>query len=522
MNVNEETAFGTDKRAVGYIRVSDDSQIDGYSLDAQQEEIERWCQRKGYRLIKAYVEAGVTAHSDRIEKRPQLVQLLQDAENREFGIVLVHSLCRWARRLRIQIQALDRLARARVDFTSVTEAFDSTTIQGRLMLNQMGSFNEYFSDQLGQHVRKAFRLIVESGLLIGPVSFAYVRQEKGLPALVIAQEAEAVHEAFRRRDEGQSYGQIAAWMNAQGFYTRVGHAFTAHAVKDILNNHFYCGYVKYQGKEYHGKHEPIIPEELFQRVQARKQKRFLVRTVHGPAGLLQGMVACAHCGQGLQSDRHREKPMYRERHAHDCPTNNRALTAEIVDKQIATIVHSLDFHADWRQRMAEYAVSNHDGPDPATLREKRRRLVRAYGDGGYSDEEYKVRLAEIDRQIEQSCTVTPPAMEEAVALFSNIPILWNEATVDERRRLLRTLIEVAYVDLETRHVTKIKPTLVLRTLFGKGIGIGTDAPIDLLASGEETKDIVGVGGDGGESNSPSRRSDPEYATGIASSLISSG
>jgi site-specific DNA recombinase len=184
-----ETRIRSGKRAVGYIRVSDDSQIEGYSLDAQKAEIEHWCKRRGYTLIKVYVEAGVTAHSDRIERRPQLAQLLKEAEQNQFDIVLVHSLCRWARRLRIQITALEILSKAKVDFVSVTEAFDSTTHQGRLMLNQMGCFNEYFSDQLGEHVKKAFRLKANSGLTVGPVSFAYRYQEKGLPPAKVDNEA---------------------------------------------------------------------------------------------------------------------------------------------------------------------------------------------------------------------------------------------------------------------------------------------------------------------------------------------
>ena len=152
----------------------------------------------------------------------------------------------------------------------------------------------------------------------------------------------------------------------------------------------------------------------------------IVRSVHGPKGLLQGMVVCSHCNNGLQSDRHRQQvPLYRERHAHECPTNNTSIVAEVIDKQVATIIHSLELHHDWKQKMAELAVANYDGPSPAALQDKRRRLSRAYSDGAYSDEEYNRRLAEIDRQLQQAVTITNPAIEEAVELFSNIPMLWT-------------------------------------------------------------------------------------------------
>jgi DNA invertase Pin-like site-specific DNA recombinase len=495
---DREDKLGKGNRTATIIRVSDESQVDGHSLEAQRLGIERWCQQRGYVLMREYTEPGVSAHKDEIEKRPELLRLLQDAERGEFDIVVVHTLDRLARKLSIQMQVLTRLARAGVGFASVNDPFDYSTPQGRLMLNQMGAYNEFFSDLLGIHVSKAFRLIVESGLTVGPVPFGYQRQERGLPPLKVEQEAEAVKEGFLRRDEGQSYGQIAAWLNTQGFRTREGHAFTAHAVRDLLENHFYCGYIKYKDKEFPGKHEAIISEELFQRVQARRHRREVVRSVHGPKGLLQGIIACAHCGNHLHSDRHRQRvPLYRERHAHECPTNNTSIMAEVIDKQVATIIHCLDLHPDWKGKMAELAVANYDGPNPEELRQKRRRIVRAYGDGGYTDEEYKVRLAEIDRQIEQTSVVTSPLIEDAVALFEDIPMLWNEATPEERRRLLTPLIELVYVDLKAKRVTAIKPTPAFRALFGNGIEVPTNAPISLFAQGEQFNDIGGDGGDGG-------------------------
>jgi len=517
----EKVKVVTGNRTAAIIRVSDESQVDGHSLEAQRLGIERWCQQRGYVLLKEYKEAGVSAHADEIEKRPELLRLLRDAEHGEFDVVVVHTLDRLARKLSIQMQALSRLARAGVGFASVNDPFDYSTPQGRLMLNQMGAYNEFFSDLLGIHVSKAFRLMAESGLTVGPVPFGYERQqEKGLP-LRVDREAEAVKEGFQRRNEGRSYGEIAAWLNTQNFRTQEEHAFTAHAVKDLLNNHFYCGYVKYRGQEFPGKHEAIISEELFQRVQARRHRREIVRCVHGPKGLLQGMIACSHCGNGLQSDRHRRQvPLYRERHAHECPTNNSSIVAEVIDKQMATIIHSLGLHPKWRQRMAELAAANYDGPDPKELKEKRRRLGRAYADGAFTDEQYQRRLAEIDHHLDQACTVTPPTIEAAVELFTNIPMLWAEATPDERRQLINPLVELVYVDLETKLITAFKPAPAFRVLFGTGIEVAPNAPVLLLPSGRETREIVGDGGDGGESNSPSKRSCPGYTTGLVSSLIS--
>ena len=167
-------------------------------------------------------------------------------------------------------------------------------------------------------------------------------------------------------------------------------------------------------------------------------------SVHGPQGLLQGFVAGSHCGNRLQSDRHYQRvPLYRERHAHECSTNESSIVASVIDKQVAILVHSLEIKPDWKQQMAE-----------------------------------------IDHQIAQTTVVTPPAIEDTVELFSNLPMLWSEATTEEKRVLLKSLVELVYVDIKTKTVTGIKPTLAFRALYGVGIHAGPDTPVRLMFRGE--------------------------------------
>ena len=58
-------------RVAGYIRVSDESQVDGHSLEAQRREIGRYCDVHGYNLMQIYADEGVSAYTDRIDARPQ-------------------------------------------------------------------------------------------------------------------------------------------------------------------------------------------------------------------------------------------------------------------------------------------------------------------------------------------------------------------------------------------------------------------------------------------------------------------
>lgn len=71
-------------------------------------------------------------------------------------------------------------------------------------------------------------------------------------------------------------------------------------VARILRNRYYLGKVSFKGQEYDGRHQPLIPESLFERVQE-------VLDMHNRAGekrrvhnhYLKGSVFCAHCGSRL-------------------------------------------------------------------------------------------------------------------------------------------------------------------------------------------------------------------------------
>lgn len=135
-------------RAVGYTRVSSAEQVEGYSLAAQERAIGEACAARGFQLEGIYRDEGLSAHTDRLDKRPGLVRLLDDAKRGAFDVVLVHTLDRWARNLAVALQSLARLNEAKVGLISVTENIDYATGQGRLSLHILAAFAEFFSDNL--------------------------------------------------------------------------------------------------------------------------------------------------------------------------------------------------------------------------------------------------------------------------------------------------------------------------------------------------------------------------------------
>ncbi len=77
-------------KAVAYIRVSSQDQVEGHSLDAQGRQFQECCITRGLEPVGIYREEGKSAHSDSISKRPVLRQLLEDAAHGRFDVVVVH------------------------------------------------------------------------------------------------------------------------------------------------------------------------------------------------------------------------------------------------------------------------------------------------------------------------------------------------------------------------------------------------------------------------------------------------
>lgn len=140
-------------RAVAYPRVSGAEQVEGHSLDAQERFFAEYCEDRGWDQTAIYREEGKSAHSDSISRRPALRRLLEDAALGKFDVVVVHTLDRWARNLKVLLETVSILNQHGVGLVSITENLDWSTPEGRLVARTLDSFGEFYSDMLGTHVK---------------------------------------------------------------------------------------------------------------------------------------------------------------------------------------------------------------------------------------------------------------------------------------------------------------------------------------------------------------------------------
>ena len=277
----------------------------------------------------------------------------------------------------------------------------------------------------------------------------------------------------------------AGWLNSKGFRTRNMHRtlnadgelvsgprlFTTASVRVILHNAFFAGLVKHRDQVLPGIHDPLVSKEVFDLVQTTMRKNSgrseTLNTRPQRQYLLKGIIRCAYCRMPMWAQTYQNgKRYYREHRAtrglEECPAHGGSIPCEVADEQVGSLVEAIILERDWLDRALVQIQMKDEvdriGERRGQLEGRKRRLGRAYVDGHYADIEYRRQMKAIDHEMESLVVPEASAAEAAGYLIERLPELWREATLEERRRLLLTMLEAVYVDAkDERRIVAIRP-----------------------------------------------------------------
>ncbi len=283
-------------RAVGYVRVSTDEQVQGFSLEGQAERIRSYAESQDYSLECIYRDDGYSAKD---LNRPDIQRLLADVASGSVDVVLVYKLDRLSRRLRDLTEVLDLLTKHGTRFESVTEPFETKSAPGRLMLNVLGGFAQFEREVNGERVLLAMERRFREGKWMVQPPYGY-RMVDGL-LVVEPAEAMAVRRLFTRYlGDGLGVKDLAREMNAEGHRTRRGGPWRPSSLHRLLTNRAYLGRVVWRGQERAGTHEPLVGEDLFEAVQQKlRARRQSPPRRLASENLLVGLARCGRCGASM-------------------------------------------------------------------------------------------------------------------------------------------------------------------------------------------------------------------------------
>lgn len=269
------------QRCAIYTRKSTDHNLDlaFNSLDAQREACEAYVKsqaHEGWKLIPDRYDDG--AFSGASLERPALQNLLDEVRLRKIDIIVVYKVDRLTRSLADFAKLVELFDEHEVSFVSVTQSFNTTSSMGRLTLNVLLSFAQFEREVIGERVRDKISASKRKGIWVGgPVPLGYRVVDKKVE--IVPEEADLVRKIF------ETYLQLGAIRALSMALERDGHTPKPRQLRDgrvitagrfmpgalgyLLKNRFYIGEIAYKGEIYPGEHQPVLPRELFDAVQAR-------------------------------------------------------------------------------------------------------------------------------------------------------------------------------------------------------------------------------------------------------------
>jgi len=235
-----------------YVRVSTQEQAQqGFSLNAQQEALENYAKALGYEIHKIYRDEGKSAKD---LKRPEMTNLLQDAEKGKFSAIFIYKLDRFSRSIKDLILTIDKLKDWGIDFVSLQDRIETTSASGKLMFHIIGAFAEFERNIIGDRTKFGMQRKAKEGGFITKAPKGYKLVNKKL--MINEEEAEKVREIFNTfLTQKISLTQLAK-----------NYGLTTSGLKKLLQNTTYLGKVKFADEESKGEHLALIDEELFRRV----------------------------------------------------------------------------------------------------------------------------------------------------------------------------------------------------------------------------------------------------------------
>ena len=251
---------------------------------------------------------------------------------------------------------------------------------------------------------------------------------------------------------------------------------------ELLKNRFFTGQVKYRDDVFQGLHKAVVDGELFHSVQdvlRRNNGRSMTLSSRPYREyLLKGIIRCVHCLMPMWAQTYNSgSRVYREHresrsHAR-CPSmgsSGSSIKCDEADAQVGSLIEAIELGPRWMEEVLALVAERDEIRDVEERRlkvqEKLKRLGRAYVEGLYEDGDYRAEKNRLELDLDSLTIPQVSAAEDAGRLVMELPRLWREANMEERRKLLLSMLDGVYVEAkELKRVVAIQPKAAFRPIF---------------------------------------------------------
>lgn len=438
-------------KGVIYVRVSDQSQVDGTSLDTQEQICRDYAAKEGIKVVRIFREEGVSAKT---LDRPQFQLMMEYLSTEKVQALITYKTDRLSRNLSNQLLVINDLREHGVEYHSATENVNNTPA-GSLQRNILGAFSEYDNQIRAERCRGGLVARFKEGHWVSAPPPGYTMINK---RAVPNDMAEHIKWAYEKRALGWKLEKICMGMNIRGYRGRGGHKIRIQTLDRILKNPFYMGLMRSFDLEVWGKHEPLIDKSLWYKVQVEPKQ--MIRRVFNPTFPLRGSLYCTECGERLMGSsstgRSKKYAYYHHRHPSTCPKAKNE-SKDKVENEFKTLLKKLKpkpylfpvvkamLLEKWQELMGKNTneLSKVNRQVDLTRQEKQNLLTEKRRNPNlYSDEDFMEQMNELNKklksleQVQQGTRTDEERFEEAVGIAFDLlknPVKSWEQIADESK-----------------------------------------------------------------------------------------
>lgn len=496
---NQSVTNQTDERVIAiYTRVSTKQQAaEGVSLDNQEAEL-RPVARETFpqRAVELFPELGASARAGK--KRPEYERLLEAIRSNRVHAVLALKPDRLARSVSEYLALIQLCSDHGVILQTKSGGTVETNALGKLVAGLLALVAEFESDLRSERVKDATGFLAANGYYSGgkpPWGYKVGTDRILTPSL----DAHLIRAAFEMYASGATMHRVYRFLAGSAKQER--EVVTLDYVSKLLRNAHYAGWIVTKTKSrvperFEGRHESIVPRDLFQRVQTRLAEN-RERGYRGQTLSPFGRVArCGKCGASLVV---KQLPDDKGGYTYlRCSANGargcglKAIPVEHLELWVLgylgampSLIDAALASGDWREWLGSVAERDRIEGELARAERVRREVIKLVRSGRYNADEADEELAATDREIrrlrplyERLNTTTEGVREELERLRDlidhgfngdNLSQLWQHATRDQKELALTSILDKVELGNEA---------LALRFKFGPFAGKPILLPLD--------------------------------------------
>lgn len=467
------------KTAVIYARVSSKEQEkEGYSIPAQLKLLREYAQSNGFKVIQEYIDIETAKRSGRANFNKMVAYIKEERTGRKPN----------APRSAILVEKTDRLYRNIKDWTIIdVDDMDVEIhfVKENTILSSKSRSSEKFIhgikvlmaknyiDNLSEEASKGMREKAEQGIFPTRAPLGYLNaEENGRRVIKLdPQTAPVVAKLYDWYSTGDySVPQLVDMAYEEGLkFRKSGSKINRSTLYRILTNPLYYGDFEWNGKYYHGIHEPIVSKETWDTVQtvlSGKSRNRIRQTKKEWA--FQGLLLCGYCGCAITAEIKKDKYSYYHCSHYKAKCPGKYTREEELDRQFSDIVKDIVIAESLHQWLVSALRESHE--DERKYHEKairdlnqqaermQKRLEGLYIDkldgkideGFYNDKsrQWRSEQSEVYRKIEKHMDANRSYMEDGIMILElsqKAHEFYEEQDLLEKRELLNYILSNSYL-----------------------------------------------------------------------------